>query len=266
MHHAIIFPTRTRNKEAAAAFASAIATASGPLVFYVRLDNDDAGRFNLQKDLTALIKGTPHKLYIKHGARMLFGSVPSYNELAYMAHERGADIIQQMSDDQKYVTPGWDLAIQKYVMNLLPEKKAAVFFVKDTYECDVAQDNLLDITYMAHSIVTRQWYEHFSYFFAPVYTHFCADWEISFIAKKANRLVYVPGPIIEHNKGQAKDKLFGEIRGAEWKERDYLLYTRRFTEMTMHINSLQHRGVLFNREFIESIKDNYTGIKPPYEE
>jgi hypothetical protein len=118
------------------------------------------------------------------GPRLGKGAARPINEAAMAAT---GDIVMQVTDDQEFVTPGWDDMLQNVAK--LYEGVPTVFQVNEGR------------SQLENAIVNRAWLDEIGFFYPPEFLHFFADTWIETVATKAGRLVLVPAVEIKHHKG-----------------------------------------------------------------
>ncbi len=177
--------TRGRPSYFKEAIESALNTAAFPdrLEILVRVDNDDPSQYS----------GIPKQVQFYSGPRLGMGAA---KPIALMAQRARGNLIAQFSDDQEYVTPGWDVFLEEAY-----EDRPLVLKVNEGREK------------LENPIVTNQWMEKVGYLYPMEFHHMYSDTFVETVATKAGILKSVPYVHIKHKKFIAgRDKVSEEAR------------------------------------------------------
>lgn len=99
------------------------------------------------------------------------------------------DILVNMSDDMEFIERGFDQFICYEMENRYPDTDGVLHF-PDGH----TQDRLMTL-----SIIGRRWYERFGYVYHPDYKSLWCDNEAMLVARKLNKISYIPQQIFQHN-------------------------------------------------------------------
>lgn len=114
----------------------------------------------------------------------------SWNDLASMAHEWGADVFIMGNDDLVYRTMDWDQKL-KYELAKYP----------DEIYCAWMEDKINGERHCAFPIVSRKWYDTLGYFTPGVFHFGYNDTWLFDIARRIDRLHFLPHIVAEHMHG-----------------------------------------------------------------
>lgn len=182
----LLCPTRQRPSQAWRLILSVLQTAQIPerveVLFY--LDADDPTRENYIQQFQN------QALTLKTLGRCLFvvgepiGISKAWNELAQQAQ---GDLLIMAADDQTYNTPGWDIRLDQEVQKY-----------RDRIFCMWFNEGHWGAKLCTFPIVSRQWYSTLGYFTTGMFECLYDDLWITDIAKRVNRLHYIPDVLTEH--------------------------------------------------------------------
>lgn len=177
--------TRGRPEAFRKAIESALNTAAfpGKLEILIKVDDDDNSSY----------AGIPRNVQFVSGPRLGVGTAKPTN---LMAARASGSIIMHFSDDQEYITEGWDSLILKEDDSL-----PVAFKVNE------------ERTQLEHPIVNRAWLDRVGYLYPKEFNHLYCDTFIEAVATKAGILVELPHVRIKHKKFMAgQDEVFKEAR------------------------------------------------------
>jgi hypothetical protein len=99
------------------------------------------------------------------------------------------DIVVIMSDDMKCMGNSFDYIIRKSFEQFFPDMDGIIH-----YNDGFTQDKLITLPVMG-----RKYYERFGYIYHPSYKSLWCDNEMTDVARKLQKVVYVEQPIFRHN-------------------------------------------------------------------
>jgi len=168
----LLIPTRGRPDGLKCVIESALATASGEVEILVGVDADE------DVQLPESVR------------RCTFHAKGSSEKTFHMARECHGDAMRIASNDEEFVTPGWD--------ELLFDA-----WREDPLWCLYTNDKDGENTGGRAPCITREWYELVGYY-PPHFWHWHADTWVTEVAEAAGRLRHVPEVSIVHHHPKAR--------------------------------------------------------------
>jgi glycosyl transferase/beta-hydroxylase protein BlmF len=182
MQLAIITPTRQRPERRKTFHDSvrSLADDNDSLRMYYYLDNDDPAmeqyrETELHAPQATDVVGEPMSVS------------KSWNILAKLAIDEGADVLIMGNDDLVYETQGWDTKL-RLELDKFPDKIYCMWF----------QDKLNGKGHCAFPIVSKEWYHCLGYFTPGIFNFGYNDTWIFDIGKKLGRCHWIPHVVMEH--------------------------------------------------------------------
>ncbi len=166
----ILTPTRGRPDSYARFIDSVLNTADDEIELLGYVDDDDNTAMQYPADIIV-------------GERQASVGV-SWNILAGMST---GDILIMGNDDLIYRTEHWDSILYEHID-----------LYEDAIYCMYFNDGINGKKHCAFPIISRTWYETLGYFSPECFNFFCHDTWVMDIAKKIDRLHYIPEVFIEH--------------------------------------------------------------------
>lgn len=193
------------------------------IVFYV--DKDDKKSIIIAESLSK-----NKKLQVKFivGERIVLSQM--WNECWRIAN---GEIFHHAGDDILYQTNGWDVIIRNEFLKY-PDR---IIF---TY----GRDGIVDSDELGtHGFIHKNWTNTVGYFVPPYFSADYNDTWLTDLAKKINRLVYLPELFIEHlhfSVGKAElDDTYQEARRRRKKDKVRALYNSKENERVEDANKLK---------------------------
>lgn len=199
---------RPEKLQAALNGAKMLASSEPDLEILIRLDDDDP---------TLGLYPTGNEFII--GPRLDKGAAKPINEMAVRST---GELIMQFSDDQEFITPGWNTLIWNTAKNFV--SIPTVFKVNE-------QRNKLE-----NPIVNRAWLQTIGHLYHPEFTHLYSDTYVEVIAQLSNRLITIPEVTIIHHKLRAKDYTTEESR--ESAQSDFKKFIQLKPVIDAHVKNL----------------------------
>ena len=184
----ILTPTRQRSQRCFEFIKSIYTKTDQPqnieLLFYV--DKDDPQLTHYKKLEKACHKNYPDFNNVKFIIQPPISVSKSWNIIA--AQSKG-DILIMGNDDLLYRTSHWDTILKQKIQN---------YYHKDEIYCAWFNDGLNGSKHCAFPILSRKWYKTVGYFSPGVFNFGYNDTWVFDIAKKIDRLLYIPEVLVEH--------------------------------------------------------------------
>ncbi|MFH1868396.1 MAG: hypothetical protein ABH843_05450 [Candidatus Omnitrophota bacterium] len=182
----LLCPTRGRPKKVERFFSSIYRTAYMPerveILFY--MDSDDSCKDEYKNFFN---KAKKRFVRLKR-CRVLTGEPTSILKAwAIMAKECEGDLMIVANDDQVYVDYGWDDRLDEEVRK----------FPDDIF-CMWFNDSNVGGEHSCFPIVSRRWVQTLGYYSPGIFKFLHIDTWIWDIARKINRLHYIPDVLVEH--------------------------------------------------------------------
>ena len=153
----------------------------------------------------------------------------------YLAEVADGDVLIMGNDDLVYRTEGWDTILLDQLSGF-----------SDKIYCAYFNDGINGKKHCAFPIISRKWFETVGRFVPECFRFFCHDTWVMDVARKIDRLHYIPEVFIEHehftNKKAPKDKTYTMNRGNNTSRHD--LNTLRDTENERVIEANKLREVM----------------------
>lgn len=180
----VLCPTRQRAERAhnytKSLFSTSIFSSRVELLFYI--DNDDPER-------TSYVSLFEQDKCKDWNYKLIFGEPISVSKSwNIIAGKCDGDILLMGNDDLIHETTGWDVILE----NVSNE-------YKDDIYCIFFDDGINNGKHCAFPAVSRKWYTTLGYFTPGIFEFLYNDTWIFDIAKKINRVRYVPEVMVRHN-------------------------------------------------------------------
>lgn len=205
MNIAILTPTRSRPRRRAEFHNSVISLADSVVSMYYYIDEDDPELETYQEaPLGNQIVGPAISVS------------KSWNDLARVAIEKGADILIMGNDDLIYKTKGWDSILKKIIRKEFPDNIYCIWF----------QDGINGHSHCAFPVVSKEWVQCLGYFTPGIFNFGYNDTWIFEIGKLINRTRYIPEIETKHLHYTVDKSLWDTTYGRNRSEEKGNLYVK----------------------------------------
>lgn len=181
MKISLLVPTRNRPEKAYQMAMSALITISDrknlEILMYLDLDDPSINKYRNQ---FAKLANQNVELIVGQAVSVS----KSWNDIASRCT---GDVLMMGNDDQIFVTPRWDITLEKKVKQY-----------PDNIYCAWFNDGINGPNHCAFPIVSRKWYNTLGYFTPGIFQFGYNDTWIFDIAKKIDRCLYIPEVLVEH--------------------------------------------------------------------
>lgn len=201
MQISILCPSRGRPFKLSRMIASAIVLANNPadINFFIGIDKDDLAFSKYMQEIRSARIWTNRVHVTIENVRT--PSITHNNNLAQVAT---GDILVLVGDDCVFRTRGWDSQVLN-LWNQYPDNILIAYF-NDGRNRQKAE----------HFAIHKDWIKATGHLCPPIFEHFCLDMWLEWIAKRLQRLIWLPNLVIEHMHPKygkdEKDETFHHIR------------------------------------------------------
>lgn len=215
----ILVPTRSRPDNVIRLLESLKKTSNNVNSFEVLFycDDDDTKMLEKKEEILKKYNDLNIKLFFEP-----IGTVKYNNWWDFLCKRSSGKYIMQGGDDLVFKTKNWDKIIEETIELECKKNNDRILLVG---AWDGAPDHK-NAELITHSIVTREWVDALGYFTTGYFSSNFNDTWLTELAKKINRLVFIPDVLIDHlhpfyGKGQddeiyRKQQSLGAEGFAEW--------------------------------------------------